>query len=196
MKATVVVPVYNMQQYVGQTLGSLMLQLSGDWEAIVVDDGSTDGTVDVVLDYIERDTRIKLIRRQKNGGVSAAVNDGIRAATGAYICPLGGDDLLEPWMIEKQSAYLDSHPDIAAVFGMPLSMHDDGTLINTFDEHFSKPQNRSRIDWYNTLLQGNVLMGQTMLFRKDLTDELGYWDGWSLDGNDVDWFIRPNVINH
>ncbi len=186
MKASVVIPCYNMAQYVGQCIDSVLCQTLADIEIIVVDDGSTDKSADVVSAF--SDPRIKLIQ-QKNGGVSSALNAGFKAAKGDYICPLGADDVLLPWMVEKQSSYLDENIDIAAVFGMPLPMRDDGTPIEGVDR-FTKPANRSRAEWFATLLEGNTLMGQTMLYRRSLHDVLGYWDEKLSASNDIDWFIR------
>ncbi len=187
MKASVVVPVYNMEKYVGDCIRSVLAQTCADFEIIVVDDCSTDGTVEVVRSFL--DARVRLIQRKQNGGVTKAVNDGFRVARGEYFCPLGADDVLEPWMIEKQSAYLDAHHECGAVFGMPLSMSEDGKPLDV-DDKFSCPSNRSRLDWYNTLLEGNTLMGQTMLCRTSLLADLGYWDEELHAGNDIDWFIR------
>lgn len=194
MKASIVIPVYNMAQYVGQCLDSVLRQSCGDWEIIVVDDCSTDDSVIVVSRIMDEllargDRRILLKIREANGGVTAALNDGFRAALGDYICPLACDDMLEPWMIEKQSAYLDANPECAAVFGMPVPITDDGTLIEGTDR-FRKPYNRSRAEWMSKLLEGNMLMGQTMLYRSSLHKTLGYWDEKTGTANDVDWFIR------
>lgn len=189
MKATVVIPLYNLAQYVGQTIDSVLRQTCGDFEIIIVDDCSTDDSFAVAQEYAKKDGRIRLLQREKNGGVSAAFNTGLRVAKGDYVCPLSADDLLEPWMLEKQSAYLDEHPGIAAVFGLPIAMSVDGIEIDC-DTKFSRPSNRSRMEWYSRLLEGNCLMGQTMLFRRSLVEKLGYWDESLTAGNDIDWFVR------
>jgi len=189
MKSSVVIPLYNLAQYVGQTIDSVLRQTSGDFEIIIVDDCSTDDGVSVALAYAAKDSRIKFIQRETNGGVSAAFNTGLKSAQGDYVCPLSADDLLEPWMLEKQSAYLDSHPSVAAVFGLPIAMNQDGVEIDC-DTKFSKPSNRSRMEWYSRLLEGNCLMGQTMLFRRSLVETLGLWDEKLTAGNDIDWFVR------
>ncbi len=187
MKASVVIPCYNMARYVGQCIDSVLRQTSPDFEIIVVDDKSTDNSLDIVRGFT--DQRIRVIERPVNGGVSAALNDGFRAAKHDYICPLGADDVLLPWMIEKQTAYLDENAGCAAVFGMPIPMTDDGTPLDGTDR-FRKPANRSRADWFATLLEANTLMGQTMLYRRSLHDTLGYWDEKLSASNDIDWFIR------
>lgn len=189
MKASIVIPVYNMAQYVGQCIDSVLCQSCSDWEIILVDDCSTDNSVEIIQNLLAKDSRIVLYCRDKNGGVSAALNDGFKRALGDYICPLGADDVLLPWMVEKQSAYLDAHPEIAAVFGMPLPMTNDGTPIEGIDR-FTKPANRSRAEWFATLMEANTLMGQTMLYRRSLHDTLGYWDEKLSASNDIDWFIR------
>jgi len=178
-----------MARYVGQCIDSVLRQTATDFEVIVVDDCSKDDSVSVIREFVDKDSSVTLIRRESNGGVSAALNTGFKAARGDYLCPLGADDLLLPWMVEKQSAYLDENPSVAAVFGMPFPMMDDGTPIQGVDR-FTKPANRSREEWLVTLLEGNMLMGQTMLYRRSLHETLGYWDEKLAASNDIDWFIR------
>ena len=177
-----------MPGYVAECIGSVLRQTMPDFEIIVVDDASTIDVETSIKQF--NDTRVKYIRRETNGGVTAAVNTGLKAATGNYVCPLGCDDLLMPWMIEKQSTYLDEHKDIAAVFGLPVAMTDEGVPIESDGGRFHCPANRTRLEWLATLLEGNCLMGQTMLYRRELHDTLGYWDETLGAANDIDWFIR------
>lgn len=192
MGVSVVIPLYNLSQYVGETISSILGQSFTDFEIIVVDDGSTDDSAAIVETF--KDSRIKLIRLPKNGGITPAVNAGIRASTKEYICPLGADDLLEPWMMEKQAYFLRENPNIYAVFGLPIPIDSDGAELVCCDA-IARPMNRSRSEWYCDLMQSNVLMGQTMLYRRSLHEELGMWDEKLTAGNDIDWFLRI-VKNH
>ena len=95
MTISVIIPAYNSAAFLAQTLDSLLAQKLQAWEAVVVDDGSTDNTGDILARYCEKDSRIRCIK-QKNAGVSAARNRGLEEATGDYVVFLDADDLYEP----------------------------------------------------------------------------------------------------
>lgn len=92
---SIVVPVYNVEGYIRETLDSLLSQTLEDWEAIIVDDGSTDTSPQIVNSYAAADSRFKVVR-QANAGLGAARNAGIRAATGKFLTFLDSDDIIPP----------------------------------------------------------------------------------------------------
>lgn len=102
---SIITPCYNGSDYIAETIESVMAQSYSDWEMIVVDDGSKDSTASIVQNYVEKDSRIKLIR-QKNKGSAAARNNGIRSAKGRYIALLDSDDVWMPEFLEKQLAFM------------------------------------------------------------------------------------------
>jgi peptidoglycan/xylan/chitin deacetylase (PgdA/CDA1 family)/SAM-dependent methyltransferase/GT2 family glycosyltransferase len=93
-RVTIVIPAYNRAGTIGETLDSVLAQTAADWETIVVDDGSADGTADAVMSYAQRDPRIRL-HRQFNGGVSSARNAGIALARAPWLLFLDADDWLD-----------------------------------------------------------------------------------------------------
>lgn len=93
---SIVVPAYNVEKYIVQCLKSIQKQTFINWEAIIVDDGSTDNTVKAIEAVIQHDHRFRLIRHHANGGVSKARNTGLLAAKGEYLAFLDGDDMWEP----------------------------------------------------------------------------------------------------
>ena len=110
---SVVVPVHNRAQVVGDAIASLMRQTLGDFEVIVVDDGSTDNSAEIALRSGDR--RVRLVQHQRNLGIPAARNSGLDAATGAFIAWLDSDDLARPGRLAEQVRFLSVHPDIAAI---------------------------------------------------------------------------------
>lgn len=111
---SIVVPVYNVQEYVGECVESLCRQTYTNLEIVLVDDGSTDGSAEVCDAYEGRDSRVKVIH-QTNGGPSSARNAGLDAAQGEYIAFVDGDDLVSPFYIEELHQLLNKyHADIAA----------------------------------------------------------------------------------
>ena len=106
MKFSVIIPVYNVEPYLCDCLDSVLNQTCADWEAVCVNDGSTDGSADILNEYAVRESRLKVIT-QSNGGLSAARNAGIDAAEGEYVLFLDSDDWLEENALEVVSANLD-----------------------------------------------------------------------------------------
>lgn len=100
IKISIVIPAYNISQYIGACLDSIIQQTWNNLEIIVVDDGSTDNTVQVVETYAQKDQRIKIISK-KNGGVTTARLEGVKQATGEYIGFIDADDAVEPDMYER-----------------------------------------------------------------------------------------------
>ncbi len=99
MKYSVVVPLYNKEEYVEKTLMSLFAQTIGDYEVIVVDDGSTDNSYAVACRVAEEQAQCRVLR-QDNAGVAAARNKGAQLAEGEYLCFLDVDDWWEPTFLE------------------------------------------------------------------------------------------------
>ena len=109
MKISIVMPVFNGESHLAGALDSLIAQDFADWEAVVVDDGSTDATASVAEGYASRDGRIRLVRQQ-NGGVSAARNHGMDEAKGEWIAWLDADDAYVPGALSAVAALIESHP--------------------------------------------------------------------------------------
>ena len=95
VKVSVIIPVYNVEPYLKQCMDSVVGQTLKDIEIICVDDGSTDGSLDILREYAAEDNRIQIIE-QKNAGAGAARNNGMRHATGKYLSFLDSDDFFEP----------------------------------------------------------------------------------------------------
>lgn len=114
IKASIIVPTFNRGYILGEAIQSILDQTYPHFELIIVDDGSTDDTADVVGKF--KDDRVHLIRHPKNAGVATARNTGIAAAQGDLISFLDSDDLWNPNKLALESSYLDGHPELDAVF--------------------------------------------------------------------------------
>lgn len=98
---TIALSVYNVAMYVRQALDSLLMQTFKDFELLCIDDCSTDGTWEILAEYAQHDNRIRLLRQEKNQGLSVSRNRAIAEAKGEYLLMLDGDDLFAPDMVEK-----------------------------------------------------------------------------------------------
>ena len=124
-KYSIVCPAYNVERYIDATIQSVLAQTEQSWELVIVDDGSTDGTIDCIRRY--SDSRIHLIQ-QANGGPSAARNAGLAASRGRRLIFLDSDDLLHPTAIARLGAALDANDAIAS-YGQCRYITEDGTVL-------------------------------------------------------------------
>ena len=99
-RISIVIPCYNGAKYIRETLDCLQNQTVDDWECIIVNDGSTDNSLEILREYAEKDSRYKYIDKE-NEGPSIARNTAIAASLGKYILPLDADDLIAPYYAEK-----------------------------------------------------------------------------------------------
>lgn len=107
MKFSIIIPVYNVEQYLRACLDSVLAQTFSDWEAVCVNDGSTDGSLSVLEEYEKKDHRLRIIS-QPNGGLSAARNTGLAAAQGDYVVFVDSDDWVEPMMLIRLAEEVDN----------------------------------------------------------------------------------------
>ncbi|MFM6456289.1 MAG: glycosyltransferase family 2 protein, partial [Planktothrix sp.] len=116
-QVSVIIPVYNGERYISQAIDSVLSQTDSNYEIIIVDDGSTDNTHQIIQHYIEKCQDLDLIRYifQSNQGVAAARNQGIQIAKGEFIALLDQDDVFLPEKLAHQVAYFQTHPDVAIV---------------------------------------------------------------------------------
>jgi teichuronic acid biosynthesis glycosyltransferase TuaG len=107
---SIIVPVYNAAKYIEKTIEMVGAQTYKDWELILVDDASKDGSADLIEQIISNQgKRIRLIRKQRNEGAAAARNTGIDASSGRYIAFLDADDIWKPDKLEKQLAFMEKY---------------------------------------------------------------------------------------
>ena len=104
---SVVMPVYNGERYLERAVRSVIAQSFGDWELIIVDDGSTDGTHAIAARLAAEDSRIRLIKNEENRGAAASRNAGLELCRGEFVALLDGDDLWRPEKLERQLALAD-----------------------------------------------------------------------------------------
>ena len=134
---TVLMPVYNSEMYLKEAIDSILNQTFRDFEFIVINDGSTDSTSDIIKSY--SDPRIIYLQNEKNCGVAKSLNKGLRIARGKYIVRMDADDISLPARLEKQVAFMDANPEIG-VCGTWLKTFGNGNDIwtppGTHDEIF------------------------------------------------------------
>lgn len=165
---TVITPTYNVSAYVGEAVESVLNQTFGDFEYLVVDDGSTDQTADEIRRLMSRDARLRLITAE-HGGSANARNLGLRQARGKYIAFLDGDDRWHPDFLESQLRLLESlGSDVAAVFARSRVISASGRL------YAFRWQHSGRYDFDDMLVQAcPPRCGSSLLIRKLCFDHVG-----------------------
>lgn len=114
-KVSVLMPAYNSEKYIAEAIDSILNQTFTDFEFIIINDGSTDNTAQIVRQY--KDKRIKFIDNKKNQGLIAVLNQGLDLCRGEYIARMDSDDISLPERFAKQVKYMDAHPNVAVVGG-------------------------------------------------------------------------------
>ena len=124
----VLMPAYNAERYVGEAVRSILEQTFADFEFVIIDDGSTDRTGEILAEWAARDSRIRLIRRP-NTGYLHALNEGLALCSGELVARMDADDVALPERFERQIRYLREHPECLAVGCGMLRIDADGDLI-------------------------------------------------------------------
>ena len=124
---SIITPTYNRRHLIGESIDSVLSQEVGDYEMIIVDDGSTDGTEEYISEKYT-DPRIKYIK-QENRGQNFARNRGLSEATGKYICFLDSDDYWPPDKLSKSLEIFQSHPEVDVVYGDEMIVDESGNEI-------------------------------------------------------------------
>ncbi|MBD1859874.1 MULTISPECIES: glycosyltransferase family 2 protein [Leptolyngbya] len=184
-RVSVVIPAYNVRSYLEDALISLEHQSFQAFEAIVVDDGSTDGTADLVEQFCQRDPRFRLLIKP-NGGLSSARNYGIRQAQAQYIAMLDGDDRYEPDKLANHVARLDRDPQIGVVYSASKIIRDDGQ--QSWMSLSGKPIFSDAL--VSLLCKNFIGNGSNAMFRRALVDEVGEFDETLRSSEDLDFWLR------
>lgn len=187
---SIVLTLYNGERFVRAAMESVLAQTYTDWEMIVVDDASTDGSAAVVSSFV--DPRIRVITLAENGQVCNAHRIGDAAAKGRYMAVLDKDDSWEADKLEKQVAWLEEHPETAACFSLATFMDENGDDKKDETLHAAfAASNRSREEWLHELLTtGNHLCHSSAVVRMDALREVGGYNLLYLQVNDYDLWLR------
>jgi glycosyltransferase involved in cell wall biosynthesis len=168
MKVSVIIPAYNAAETIAETIESLLAQTLLSWEAIVVDDGSTDATGEIVRGFVQRDARFRMIA-QSNAGESAARNAGISQARYDWLLFLDADDWISPIHLERMTKELLSDPELDAVHCGYARVASDGTLVV---DTYQPPSG----DMFPTLARRAAFPVHACIVRKSLVEDVGRFD--------------------
>jgi glycosyltransferase involved in cell wall biosynthesis len=184
---SVVVPAYNRERFIARTVDSVLAQRWPAVELIVVDDGSTDGTREILEGYA-RDGSLQLLEHpgRANRGQSAALNLGLSVARGDYISLLDSDDAFLPRKFEVLVPYLEAHPDVGLVYSNGYAVDaDDRILYPMHSDDHEEPNDPAAV-----LLDCYLLLPQNAVVRRSVFDRAGRFEEGFRSAQDHDMLIR------
>lgn len=183
---SVLIPTYNQANLLNEALNSLINQTFKNWEAIVVNDGSTDNTAIVLDDYSKKDSRIKCFHKQ-NGGVASALNVGINNAKGEWICWLSSDDLFEPNKLEIHLNAIKENPDIKFFHSHWYLLLDETKQKIAPGLWLEIPPTEFQVIHF---FWANYIHGNAIAVHKSVFDDVGLFDETLRQGQDFDMWLR------
>lgn len=178
-KISVVMSVFNGGLYLQESIKSILYQTFEDFEFIIINDGSSDNSFDIIKSY--RDNRIILVNNENNNGLSAALNRGILAANGNFIARMDADDISYPERLKRQLGFLQMNPDCVAVGSNVDVIDQDGKHLFT---------SNLATDWVEIkkMLPETPFYHSSTMYRKDIALKCGLYDVNMLTAQDVVFF--------
>lgn len=195
MRFSVVIPVYNKSAYIGETLQSVLNQSFDDFEIVVIDDESSDNSVEVIEAY--HDNRIQLYKK-KNGGVSAARNYGILKSNGEIICFLDADDIWKPDYLMRLSWLIEQYPEAGFFCGAyDIFYKEKNNIVKEKNLSFNESEDEIEIDYIkmSVLMFGSIALTSAVAIRKSVLERMDMWfDERFCIGEDNDLWTRVSLI--
>lgn len=179
---SVVIPTYNTVRFVREAVVSALAQTRPDIEVIVVDDGSSDGSAETLRDL--DDPRLRVVR-QDHGGSGAARNTGLRLAFGELVAFLDADDYWAPRNLERQAAFLESHPEVDMTFSHSLVVDEEGRSLG-----FKTSSIAGTISFSRLLRANEIGNGSCVLLRREALERAGPFDPALPACVDIDVWLR------
>ena len=182
---SIIVPVYNVERYLADCLDSILAQTMGDFEAILVNDGSTDASYDIAMTYVRRDPRLRLVSRP-NGGIGAARNTGIEIARGRYLAFADSDDVLHPEMLAELLACAEAggHDLVACDF---CELHEWGTTCSERLVRSERTTFSQREFWHFGFEQAPspFVVAWNKLYRREMFEDVRFAEGVLFEDQEI-----------
>ncbi len=205
-RVSILMATWNRANLIGRAIESAREQTFQDWELIIADDGSSDGTEKVVEEWQEKEPRIIYTRSEVNQGISKNYNRGFRLARGEYIAMIDDDD---PWCdrakLQKQIDFLDKHPEyvgcgggVIVVVAEQSRSHNNPELVERVDSlgkelyRYLKPETDQAIR--NKMLFGNPMANSTSVFRRSSAEKVGWYDESMRYSGDRDFWLKMGLV--
>ncbi len=188
---TVIMPVYNPGEFLAPAIESLLRQTFGDFELIIVDDGSQDDSAAVMKEFARRDRRIRNFFQPKNSGIAATRNFALKHARGRWIGFLNHDDVALPERLERQLAFLQENDDVALLGTSIENIDATGASLNLSP----MPETDLEIHWFG-LLDCPIRQSSLIMKREVFAEHGIYYDPAVVSYSDYDFVARAIRVLH
>lgn len=182
---SVVTRVFNCQRYIAQAIESILDQTFQDFEMVIVDDASTDGTAAILRSYAQRDSRIRVFRNETNQGPVKTMNIGLKQARGEFVAVQDADDLSLPHRLETQVNLLRADPQLAMVGGKGSVVDEEGEELRVSTHEF---KDSGEVKQY--LREKHLFIHSSVMFRRRSLEAIGGYDEFFLYSHDYDVYLR------
>ncbi|PLX28259.1 glycosyltransferase [Candidatus Parcubacteria bacterium] len=184
IKVSVLMSAYNAERFIGSAIESILNQSFTDFECVIVDDGSTDNTFEIIEQYRKNDPRIHIVHNEQNIGLTRSLNIGSSHCKGVYIARLDADDVCHQDRLKEQYDFMESHQDIALC----------GSMARYVDEHGQKIGEKNLPTDYmhikKKLLFNNQFVHSSLFMRKHVLDAEGFYHESFKASQDYELVLR------
>jgi len=182
---SVLMPVYNAERYVAEAVESILNQTFINFEFIIINDGSTDRSLEILQRYARQDSRIRLINRE-NQGLVKTLNEGVDLAMAPYIARMDADDISYPDRLFKQVNFLNEHPGYVVLGSRTQLIDEDGDPLSLF----SLNTTHKEIDRAHLQGRGGAIAHPAAMFRKNKFNSVGRYRSEFIHSEDLDLWLR------
>jgi glycosyltransferase involved in cell wall biosynthesis len=183
---SVIIPNYNSEKFISQTLNSILSQTYKDFELIIADDGSIDQSLNIIKAIAEKDNRVKIIELEHSGNLAKVVNSAFKQAKGTYLCQVDSDDLIKQNCLEKSYDFI--------IKNNPKGMiYTDHSLIDHNNQSLG-PGSRCRLTYSKETILLNFMTFHFRLFHQSIFDKVGGFDELFKRAEDYDFCLRVSEI--
>lgn len=184
-RVSVVMSVYNGERWLGAAVESVLGQTLADLELLVIDDGSTDSTAEILGGY--RDPRLRVVR-QPRAGLTASLNRGVRLTTAPLLARLDADDVALPERFARQVAFLDAHPEVGLLGTGCHDVDSAGRVLRTYRPPETDPEIR------RALIRHNPFVHSSAMLRRNVLERAGLYDEGLAVAQDYDLWVRLSRV--
>jgi glycosyltransferase involved in cell wall biosynthesis len=185
---SVVMPAFNMEAYIEDAIRSILEQTFRDFEFIIIDDGSMDGTGEIIKRYAATDARVIIVNNQGNLGLPRTMNSSIELARGKYICRMDADDFSYPDRLEKQLAFMEDHPDVVISGGTMEVCNREMKFLCKRIYNLTDAEIRRKLFRYSPFSHPSVI------FRTEEARNIGGYFEEIFPAEDYDFYFRLGMV--
>lgn len=187
VKVSIILPTCNGELYIKESLDSILKQTYTNWELIIVNDCSSDSTLDIINEYKSIDSRIKVINNEVNLKLPKSLNIGFAQAKGEYFTWTSDDNIFKPQAIETMVNFLEKNPNVDLVSCKYDEIDENGKILNTIDKHNKRNIHR--------FLRRNII-GACFMYTKKIADKIGLYDENTFCAEDYDYWFRIALVGN